>query len=286
MAHGQGRAAACVAIHAGEHDAGDANRVVERLGRLHRVLAGHRIDDEQGFDRVGGGAYLAHLVHQRLVYGEAAGGVEDNDVEPLAPSRFHRAPGDLHGGLAGDDRQAGDAGAFGELGQLELGGGALRVQAGEQDAALLAPGEPQRQLARGGGLARALQPDHQDRRGRGGREVARHGAGAAQRFDQRIVDDFRDLLAGGDGREHLRADGPFADAGHEILYHRQRHVGVQHGQAHFPQRRRTWVQHPPKGFPPRREHSRRGVTPAHGEAGCPEADRSDAVHPPVADRQG
>ena len=57
-AHRQRRTAAGVAVHAGQHDAGDRQRVVERLGGVDRVLAGHRIDHQQRLRRVGGGADL------------------------------------------------------------------------------------------------------------------------------------------------------------------------------------------------------------------------------------
>jgi hypothetical protein len=123
-----------------------------------------------------------------------------------------------------------------ELCELKLGGRALRIEAGEQHLLLFARRQPQCELAGGRGLAGALQADHQE--GDGGRSIQRerHCASAAQRFDQRIVDDLGNLLAGGDGRQHFRADGPLAHPGDEILHHRQRHVGIEHRQAHFAQR--------------------------------------------------
>ena len=61
---------------------------MERLRDADRLLAGHRVDDEQ---RLGGGDDAGdpdELVHHRLVDVEAAGGVEDHDVDPagLAPT--------------------------------------------------------------------------------------------------------------------------------------------------------------------------------------------------------
>ncbi len=46
-AHRQRRAAAAVAVHAGQHDAGDAEALVEGARRVDRVLAGQRVGDEQ-----------------------------------------------------------------------------------------------------------------------------------------------------------------------------------------------------------------------------------------------
>ena len=50
-AHRQRRAAAAVAVDAGQHDAGDADALVERLGEVDRVLAGERVGDEQDLVR-------------------------------------------------------------------------------------------------------------------------------------------------------------------------------------------------------------------------------------------
>ncbi len=47
--------------------------------------------------------------------------------------------------------------------------------------------------------------------------------------------DFCDLLAGGDGGQHLGADGAFLDPGDEILDDGEGDVGVQHGEADFAQ---------------------------------------------------
>ncbi len=48
-AHGQRRAAASVAVDAGQHDAGNADAVVEALGEIDRVLAGQGCRRRAGF---------------------------------------------------------------------------------------------------------------------------------------------------------------------------------------------------------------------------------------------
>ena len=53
LADGQGRAAAGVAVGLGEDDAGQRQGLVEGLGGVGRVLAGHGVDHEQGLDRAG-----------------------------------------------------------------------------------------------------------------------------------------------------------------------------------------------------------------------------------------
>ena len=48
----QRRAAAGIAVHLGQHDAGDADAPVELAGALDRVLPGHRVGDEQQVGRL------------------------------------------------------------------------------------------------------------------------------------------------------------------------------------------------------------------------------------------
>ena len=47
VADGEGRAAACVAVHLGEDDAGEGEQGVEGAGGGDRVLAGHGVGDEE-----------------------------------------------------------------------------------------------------------------------------------------------------------------------------------------------------------------------------------------------
>ena len=63
---------------------------MERLGDADRVLTGHRVEDEEGVVRLHDLGDLAHLLHQLGVDGEAAGGVDDQDVTP-EPASFGEA---------------------------------------------------------------------------------------------------------------------------------------------------------------------------------------------------
>ena len=69
-----------------------------------------------------------HLVHQRLVDVEPAGGVEQEHVKALELRRLERAAGDLDRLLAGDDRQGRDLGLLAEHRELLLGGRAGDVE--------------------------------------------------------------------------------------------------------------------------------------------------------------
>ena len=94
--------------------------------------------------------------------------------------------------------------------------------------------EPRRQLARGGGLARALQAGHQDHRGRPGSEVEA-GRVLAQQGDQLVADDLDHLLGGRKGRHHLLAHSLLPDVVDKLLDHVQVDVGFEQGDADLPQ---------------------------------------------------
>ena len=83
LAHRQRGATAGVAVELGQHDAGEADALAERLGGGHGVLADHRVEDEQHFVGVDGVADRGGLAHQLLVDAEPARGVDDDDVEVL-----------------------------------------------------------------------------------------------------------------------------------------------------------------------------------------------------------
>ena len=112
-AHGKRRAAARVAVDAGQHDAGDADALLERARDVDRVLAGHGVGHQQGLDRVGQRVDRRGLVHHGLVHGEPAGGIEDHHVEALQPRRGAARAWRSRRRLARDDRQRVDAGLLG-----------------------------------------------------------------------------------------------------------------------------------------------------------------------------
>ncbi|BDB43582.1 hypothetical protein IWGMT90018_40280 [Mycobacterium kiyosense] len=81
--HRQRGATAGVAVQLGQYHAGEADAVAERLGGGDRVLADHRVQDEQHFVGVDGVADGGGLRHQLLVDAQAPRGVDDDEVEVL-----------------------------------------------------------------------------------------------------------------------------------------------------------------------------------------------------------
>ena len=94
-ANRQGRAAARIAIHLGQHHAGQRELLVELVGRAHCVLSGHGVGDEQNLLRVQDLLQRLHLVHQLLVDVQASCGIDDEHIaridDGLAPRFFHQS---------------------------------------------------------------------------------------------------------------------------------------------------------------------------------------------------
>ena len=115
--HRQRRAAARIAVHLAQDDAGHADPPVELAGALDRVLPGHRVGDVQQVGRLHRRLDRLELVHQLVVDVQAAGGVDDHDVEAAvlrlgqragrAPHRIQiaRRVEGLHARLLRHDRQ-------------------------------------------------------------------------------------------------------------------------------------------------------------------------------------
>ena len=117
--------------------------------------------------------------------------------------------------------------------QLFNGCGTVHVAGRKQRALCVLPAHQPRQLGGGGGLAGALETHHHDHRG----AVVGHGqlgGAAAHQICQLLVDDLHHLLGRGQAVQHVGADGPLRDGGHEVLDHLVAHVGLQQGQADFP----------------------------------------------------
>ena len=101
--------------------------------------------------------------------------------------------------------------------------------AGHERELLALLGEQLRELRAGGGLARSLEPGHQDhRRARAGEgEVA---ARAAHQRGELLVDDLHDLLAGIEALQHALADAALADLRGELLDDLEVDVGLEQGE--------------------------------------------------------
>ena len=217
-----------VSTSAGERQAG-----VERLGDAHRLLAGHGVDHQQRLGRGHDAADAHQLVHHRLVHVEAAGGVEDHDVDVLLARQLEAGARDLE--RRRPDRAAVnlDPDLVAELHDLVDRCGAVDV--GRHEERLLAVlAQPNRQLGGGRRLARALQADeHEDRRLASELQLV---ALAAEDRHQLVVDHLDDLLARVQPAEHLQAQGSLAHARHELLDDLEVDVRLEQGKPNLAQR--------------------------------------------------
>ena len=95
LAHRQRGTATRITVKARQHDAGDVDSLVEGGRRGHGVLTGHRVGDQQYLVRIGQRLHLAKLGHQPFINGDPAGGIEDQNVEPLELSCLQGTLGNL-----------------------------------------------------------------------------------------------------------------------------------------------------------------------------------------------
>ncbi len=161
-AHRQRRTAARVAVQLGQHDAGQRQRFFEGLGGVDRVLALHGIDHEQGFDRVERGVQVFDFLHQRLVNGQAAGGIDQQHVKVMLFGVIERGAGDVQGFLVGVLGEPLGTGLGGDGFELLDGRRAVHVARHGQHFLLALFDQVLGQFGRGGGFTRALQTGHQD----------------------------------------------------------------------------------------------------------------------------
>ena len=135
-AHRQRGTTAGVAVELGEHHAVEADAVEEGLRRDDRVLADHRVDDEQHLVGAHGVADVGGLLHQLRVDAEPAGGVDDDDVVQLGAGVLDRSRRETRDRVAdpvaGLGREHRDAGALADDLELGHGVGALEVGGDEQ----------------------------------------------------------------------------------------------------------------------------------------------------------
>ena len=152
-AHRQCRAAAGIAVHPREHDAGQRYLLGEALGDVDRVLASQRVDDEQDFVGIGDRGDGLHLLHQRLIDMEATRGVEQQHIIALELRGLERAPRDVDRLLALNDRQGRDRGLRAEYRKLLLCGRTIDVERRHHDLLAVLLGQPFGELGGGRRLA-------------------------------------------------------------------------------------------------------------------------------------
>ncbi|CAI8697549.1 hypothetical protein EMIT0111MI5_60374 [Burkholderia sp. IT-111MI5] len=236
VAHRQRGAAARIAVELGQHDAGERQRVVERLRGVDRVLAEHRVDDEQRFGRLQRAVQRGDFLHHRLVDAEAAGRVDDQHVMVVALRPVDGRQRDVDGLLVRRRREEVGADLFAHRFQLHDGGRTIHVARHGQHLLLVLLAQQLRELADGRGLARALQAGHQDHGGRRDREIQLGGLAfvvAADHGGQFLLDHADERLTRRQAADHFFAERLFLDLGDEFADDRQRHVGFQQRETHL-----------------------------------------------------
>ncbi|MCW0448062.1 hypothetical protein NB706_000896 [Xanthomonas sacchari] len=232
VAHAQRRTAAGVAVGLGQHHAGQRQRLAERLGGVGRVLAGHRVDHEQGLDRGDRRVQRLDLLHHRRVDGQAAGGIHQQHVDEGLARVGDGGTDDVHRLLRGLGREEQHPDLLGQGLELLDRGRAVHVGRHHHHLLLALFLQVLGQLADRGGLARALQAGHQHDRRRRHVEVEVAG-GRAHHRGQLVAHDLDQRLARGQALEHFLADRAHLDAFDQRLHHRQGDVGLEQRDAHF-----------------------------------------------------
>ena len=224
------RAAARVAVQLRQHDARDVQRLVEGGGRVHRVLARHRVHDQHDLRRLRRGLDVLELVHELFVYVQAARRVEEDEVAAELLRVGYAGLGYLHG-VALAHLEDGDAQLLAHGLQLLYGRRAVHV-AGHEQRALALLFHERRQLCAVRRLARALQADeHADARAlRGDVELA---VLAAHECTELLVDYLHDHLRRGQALHDLRALRALGDALYKVLDDLVAHVRLQQRKAHL-----------------------------------------------------
>ena len=229
-ADGEGRAAAGVAVQFGEHHAVEVQPVVELLCRVHGVLSRHGVHHEERFVRLYGVLDGGDFLHHLFVHGQSSGGVDDDYVVAFGLGLLDGILRDGHGVLAVRFAVYGYADLFAQHFQLFDGGGAVDVAGCQQRVLVLLVLQHQGELAREGGLSRAVEARHEDD-GRMALQV-QFGRFASHEGGQLVVHDFHHQLAGLHGGEHVLPQRLLLHRVGERLGHLVVHVGVEQCAAH------------------------------------------------------
>ena len=186
--------------------------------------------------RVGQRLDLAKFGHQPFIDGHTAGRIKDQHVKALQLGCLQRAFGNLRRAFTISLGKHPDLGLLTKDAKLFPRGRSGHVKRGKHHLLALARAKPQRQLAGGCRLARALKTGHQDDGWRTHLNVQRCRIGS-QNLDQRVIDDLDDLLVRTHRFQNVGPDGLVTHRRNEGFHHGKRDIGIKKGQPHFTERR-------------------------------------------------
>ena len=230
---GERGAATCVAVQLRQHDAVEGDPLLEGARHRDRLLARHRVEDEEHVQRLHGVAHVGELVHQGLVDLEPAGGVDDHDVTAVGRRAFEPV-------ARRDDRVRGVGAIDGDLELapqlLELvdRGRPLEVGGDQAGLLLLVLAKVERELGRGRRLAGALEAAEENDGGRSAEREPR--VRRSHQLGQLLVDDLDHLLARLEPLQHLLAERPLSHGFDELLHDLEVDVRLEQGEADLPRR--------------------------------------------------
>ena len=230
----QGRAAPGVAVGLGQHGAGQRQGLVEGGGGLDRVLPLHAVHHEQGLDRQEPGVHGLDLGHHVGIHMQAPGAVHDQHLDQLPPGLLQGVRGYRLGALIGPALQPDQIILQGQQRELLNRGRAMDIATDQRDLFIFLFLEPEAELDRAGGLARALQTGQQDHGGRFCIQPERRVV-LPHQLDEFLLDDLDQRLAGCQAEPDFARQRAQAHMFDEIPRHGQGHIGLQQGPAHLTQ---------------------------------------------------
>ena len=92
----QCRTTACITIKLCQNDTVKIKAVIECLCRIHGILTGHGVNNEECLVGIDGILQSFYLVHHLFINGETTGGIYNNDIVALCLSLLYGIVGNLY----------------------------------------------------------------------------------------------------------------------------------------------------------------------------------------------
>ena len=232
-ADGESSATARIAVHLGEHHAGNTKALVKAFGHGHGVLTGHGVGNKQNFLRLhqlfDGGQFL----HEGFVHMQAASGIKQQHGGLLFAGFFKRGLGNVHGVHVHRGGEARSVELFCQHGQLVNGRRAVHVGRYKVGPHFLLA-QNIGNLARRGCFTRALQAHKHDDCWFAPLQV-QAGGFAAKQLHELVVNNLNHLLGRAHALKHLLPKALFAHAFHKVFNDLEVDVRLKQGKAHLAQ---------------------------------------------------